>query len=124
MVDPGMALVSIVVPLFNEELNLQLLHDGLTLALQQMLRLYEIVYVEKDCFPYANGVFSVVLFCEMIEHLTEDPLKAPKEIQSSEPKWASNYDYTERLSCLKLGKTCEWHEHIRPILTPRYIWQA
>ena len=45
MVDPGMALVSIVVPLFNEELNLQLLHDGLTLALQQMLRLYEIVYV-------------------------------------------------------------------------------
>ena len=36
--------------------------------------------VERDPFPYASGTFSLVLFCEIIEHLVEDPIKALEEI--------------------------------------------
>ena len=35
---------------------------------------------EKDCFPYADGYFSTVLCCELIEHLTGDPMHMMAEI--------------------------------------------
>jgi len=35
---------------------------------------------EKDPFPYADGHFSTVLCCELIEHLTEDPMHLMSEI--------------------------------------------
>jgi len=35
---------------------------------------------EKDRFPYADGYFSTVLCCELIEHLTEDPMHLMSEI--------------------------------------------
>ena len=36
--------------------------------------------IEKDRFPYTTRTFSVVLFCEIIEHLREDPLRPLGEI--------------------------------------------
>jgi SAM-dependent methyltransferase len=36
--------------------------------------------VEEDEFPFADGQFDLVLFCETIEHLLRDPLHALKEI--------------------------------------------
>src|SRR5579862_159616 len=35
---------------------------------------------EKDAFPYPDGHFSTVLCCELIEHLTEDPMHMMSEI--------------------------------------------
>ncbi len=35
---------------------------------------------EKDPFPYPDGHFSTVLCCELIEHLTEDPMHLMSEI--------------------------------------------
>ena len=35
---------------------------------------------EKDCFPYQDGHFSTVLCCELIEHLSEDPMHMMAEI--------------------------------------------
>jgi glycosyltransferase involved in cell wall biosynthesis/SAM-dependent methyltransferase len=35
---------------------------------------------EKDTFPYPDGYFSTVLCCELIEHLTEDPMHMMSEI--------------------------------------------
>ena len=35
---------------------------------------------EKDCFPYPDGYFSTVLCCELVEHLTEDPMHMLAEI--------------------------------------------
>jgi glycosyltransferase involved in cell wall biosynthesis/SAM-dependent methyltransferase len=35
---------------------------------------------EKDPFPYADGHFSTVLCCELIEHLTEDPMHLMSEV--------------------------------------------
>ena len=35
---------------------------------------------EKDIFPYPDGHFSTVLCCELIEHLTEDPMHMMSEI--------------------------------------------
>jgi len=35
---------------------------------------------EKDVFPYPDGHFSTVLCCELIEHLTEDPMHLMSEI--------------------------------------------
>jgi SAM-dependent methyltransferase len=36
--------------------------------------------IEKEQFPFAAGAFDVVLFCEILEHLLEDPLFAFREI--------------------------------------------
>jgi len=35
---------------------------------------------EKDRFPYCDGYFSTVLCCELLEHLTEDPMHMMAEI--------------------------------------------
>jgi len=35
---------------------------------------------EKDPFPYPDGHFSTVLCCELIEHLTEDPMHLMSEV--------------------------------------------
>ena len=35
---------------------------------------------EKDVFPYADGCFSTVLCCELIEHLLEDPMHMLSEV--------------------------------------------
>jgi SAM-dependent methyltransferase len=35
---------------------------------------------EKDVFPYPDGHFSTVLCCELIEHLSEDPMHMMSEI--------------------------------------------
>lgn len=36
--------------------------------------------IEKDRFPYGDASFDVVLFCEIIEHLTADPVAALEQI--------------------------------------------
>lgn len=36
--------------------------------------------IERERFPFADGEFDVVLFCEVIEHLTENPVFALSEI--------------------------------------------
>jgi SAM-dependent methyltransferase len=38
------------------------------------------VNVERDEFPFEDGAFQVVLFCEVLEHLLEDPMHALLEI--------------------------------------------
>jgi SAM-dependent methyltransferase len=37
--------------------------------------------IENDRFPYDDGTFSVVLFCEIVEHLLMDPLRVLREIR-------------------------------------------
>jgi SAM-dependent methyltransferase len=37
--------------------------------------------IEDDAFPYPNATFSIVLFCEIIEHLLMDPLRVLSEIR-------------------------------------------
>ena len=37
--------------------------------------------VERDRFPFEDDSFDVVLFCELIEHLTTDPVAALREIK-------------------------------------------
>lgn len=37
--------------------------------------------VEADVFPYADNMFDVVLFCEILEHLLNDPVQALAEIR-------------------------------------------
>lgn len=41
---------------------------------------YQQFNLEEDRFPYDEGSFGVVLFCEIIEHLLMDPLHALREI--------------------------------------------
>jgi SAM-dependent methyltransferase len=36
--------------------------------------------IEEDDFPFDNGSFDVVLFCEMLEHLLMDPMAALRQI--------------------------------------------
>jgi len=40
----------------------------------------ELFDAEKDRFPYSDGYFSTVLCCELVEHLTEDPMHMMSEI--------------------------------------------
>jgi glycosyltransferase involved in cell wall biosynthesis/predicted SAM-dependent methyltransferase len=40
----------------------------------------ELFNAEKDAFPYDDGYFSTVLCCELVEHLTEDPMYMMSEI--------------------------------------------
>ena len=40
----------------------------------------ELFDAEKDCFPYGDGYFSTVLCCELVEHLTEDPMHMMAEV--------------------------------------------
>ncbi len=40
----------------------------------------ELFDAEKDRFPYDDGYFSTVLCCELMEHLTEDPMHMMAEI--------------------------------------------
>jgi glycosyltransferase involved in cell wall biosynthesis/SAM-dependent methyltransferase len=40
----------------------------------------ELFDAEKDRFPYDDGYFSTVLCCELVEHLTEDPMHMMFEI--------------------------------------------
>jgi glycosyltransferase involved in cell wall biosynthesis/SAM-dependent methyltransferase len=40
----------------------------------------ELFDAEKDRFPYDDGYFSTVLCCELVEHLTEDPMHMMSEI--------------------------------------------
>ena len=42
---------------------------------------YKHFNVEEDEFPYADGMFDVVLFCEIVEHLLKDPVHALAEIR-------------------------------------------
>lgn len=37
--------------------------------------------VETDSFPYEDNRFDIVLFCEVIEHMTNDPMRVLLEIQ-------------------------------------------
>ena len=42
---------------------------------------YDSFNIETDTLPYADGFFDVVLFCEVLEHLTSDPMAALMEIR-------------------------------------------
>jgi len=37
--------------------------------------------IERDAFPFDSGSFDVVLFCEIIEHLLNDPCRVLREIK-------------------------------------------
>lgn len=39
------------------------------------------VNIESDILPYDDGTFDVLLFCEVLEHMTMDPLHAMLEIK-------------------------------------------
>lgn len=41
---------------------------------------YDHFNLEAEAFPYADGRFDVVVFCEIIEHLTHDPVGVMREI--------------------------------------------
>ncbi|MCP1469419.1 SAM-dependent methyltransferase [Sphingobium sp. OAS761] len=41
---------------------------------------YDHFNVETDRFPYADASFDIILFCEVLEHLTHDPLPALREM--------------------------------------------
>ena len=43
--------------------------------------LSSIFNIEGGAFPFEDDHFDVVLFCEIIEHLTNDPLVALREIK-------------------------------------------
>lgn len=43
-------------------------------------RSMELFNAEEDEFPYADGTFDLVLFCEMIEHMLMDPLATLRQI--------------------------------------------
>ncbi|MBV9770420.1 MAG: glycosyltransferase [Bryobacterales bacterium] len=47
---------------------------------EQFRCLLELFDAEKDRFPYEDEYFSTVLCCELIEHLTEDPMHMMSEI--------------------------------------------
>jgi SAM-dependent methyltransferase len=42
---------------------------------------YKHFNIEHEAFPYADASFDVVLFCEILEHLTADPVHALDEIR-------------------------------------------
>jgi SAM-dependent methyltransferase len=42
---------------------------------------HDLFNVESDVLPYPDGHFDLVLFCEVLEHLTEDPMRALIEIR-------------------------------------------
>ncbi len=42
---------------------------------------YKHFNVEEDAFPYPDQMFDVVLFCEILEHLLQDPVHALAEIK-------------------------------------------
>jgi Methylase involved in ubiquinone/menaquinone biosynthesis len=42
---------------------------------------HDLFNVENDCLPYPDNHFDVVLFCEVLEHLTNDPFRALGEIR-------------------------------------------
>lgn len=42
---------------------------------------YKHFNIEHDSFPYASDTFDVVLFCEILEHLLEDPVHALAEVR-------------------------------------------
>jgi len=46
-----------------------------------MARLTDHFNVEADAFPYTDESFDVVLFCEIIEHLLADPVRALVEVR-------------------------------------------
>ncbi len=43
--------------------------------------LHDLFNVETDPLPYPDDHFDVILFCEVVEHLTNDPLAALMEIR-------------------------------------------
>jgi SAM-dependent methyltransferase len=51
--------------------------------------------IEEEQFPFSDGEFEVVLFCEIIEHLLMNPVAVLKEIKRIlKPKWHINLNYT------------------------------
>lgn len=42
---------------------------------------YDHFNVENEQFPYPDNTFDAVLFCEIIEHLTNDPINAIREMK-------------------------------------------
>lgn len=42
---------------------------------------YQHFNIEEQAFPYADGQFDVVLFCEIIEHLLMDPVRVLRQIK-------------------------------------------
>jgi glycosyltransferase involved in cell wall biosynthesis/SAM-dependent methyltransferase len=55
-------------------------HTGTSAGGEQFRITLELFDAEKDPFPYGDGYFSTVLCCELLEHLTEDPMHMMSEI--------------------------------------------
>jgi glycosyltransferase involved in cell wall biosynthesis/SAM-dependent methyltransferase len=55
-------------------------HSVTSLAGEPFQCTLELFDAEKDRFPYDDGYFSTVLCCELVEHLTEDPMHMMSEI--------------------------------------------
>jgi len=43
--------------------------------------MYSHFNIEEDTYPFEAGLFDIVLFCEIIEHLLNDPCKVLREIK-------------------------------------------
>jgi SAM-dependent methyltransferase len=54
--------------------------DPRTMTLQTRTASYESLDVESQSFPWPDESFEVILFCEVLEHLTVDPMAALLEI--------------------------------------------
>ena len=61
-----------------EKIGTQSIHSSK--YLEERCFTYQHFNVEMDRFPYADGFFDVVLFCEILEHLTMDPSWTLSEI--------------------------------------------
>ena len=74
---------------------------------------------EKDPFPYPDGYFSTVLCCELLEHLTTDPMHMMMELNRILKIGGSLVLTTPNIASLRAAAAILQGFH--PMLFPAYI---
>lgn len=57
------------------------INDPLAAATREMEMSFDHFNIELEEFPYPDNFFDLVLFCEILEHLVQDPVKVLREIK-------------------------------------------